>query len=86
MNKAKSNPAQNALDRKNKKLARKNGSKGKVTRKTVYGTVVCHKHGKIPQGVQGITLPEVKVGAPRTKRERFLGCPACIRERKGIAA
>lgn len=77
INNGKTNPAQAYTDRAVLRGAKKNGSKGALKKRKVYATVVCKKHGKIPMGVSGITLPEVRVGVPQTKRDRFSGCPFC---------
>lgn len=60
--------------RRQKRNAQKNGATGQNGRRTVFGSVTCDIHGVEVKGKNG---REVKVGAPRTKRERFKGCPAC---------
>lgn len=73
------NPARNneALSRRLRQVKRgalKNGAKGKRFRRTVFGSVTCNVHGKEVKGKPGL---EVKCAAPATKKERYLGCPAC---------
>lgn len=80
--KTQTNPAQAYTNRIIKMQARKNGAKGQLKRRTKFATVACRIHGKIPSGVSGLTIPELRCSMPRNRREKYGGCPECAKLRK----
>lgn len=77
------NPGQNPMQARKRNIERRTGSKNgptpAKTRRSIFASVDCEKHGTMRAGTRKL---EIFTGRSRTKRELYSGCPRCKAERR----